>query len=183
MASRNSDAQKRIPGDAMTTETKDVTEIVPEDFAVSPVWEFTNEDTAETDTMVRPVLDLPVVNLDFRIVGTRVCLANGQVFWAMLDGIDPESAFRTRHFLSIALYRGRWFHLARYHDAGLEQFGPPALARFLGLSVEDIFPIAYDIRTLCIGDSNALHGTIESDPVEKLRDDELIRMAVPKRDQ
>ena len=163
----------------MNTSIKDAQDIVPDDFRISPVWEFTNDDEGESDTLVKPVCDLPVSSLANRFVGTQVRLANGQTHWAILDGIDPDDPFKTRHFLSLSIYRGEWFHLARYHDPEIDLYGPDALAAFLGLRATDIFPISYDVRAICEGDAGALKGTIVSDPQERLSRSQIIALAVP----
>lgn len=68
--------------------------------------------------------------------------------------------------------------MARYFDLWWEQRGPRAVADFLGSRLEDVFPIAYDIRDHAIGDPDALVGSFEQEPTERLTQEELIGMAV-----
>ena len=84
------------------------------------------------------------------------------------------------HFVTLSIERnGHWFGLARYHDADYRQRGPSALARFLGLSVGDVFPISYNVREHVKGEFAALAGKVMKRPFEQLTRDELITMAVP----
>ena len=86
----------------------------------------------------------------------------------------------TEHFLTLSIERdARWFTLARYHDLDRTENGPHALARFLGLSIEEVFPISYDIRQYVNGEAAALSGYIHEEPRERLSRTEIIRMAVP----
>ena len=67
---------------------KTVDELGVQDFLVSPVWEFTDEHEAELDeTAVRPVPQLPVADLDGKIVGTQVTLANDRCVWAIIGNV------------------------------------------------------------------------------------------------
>jgi hypothetical protein len=156
---------------------KDAPDLVPADFELSPVWEYLNEDELG-EALVRPVEELPVKSLANRIAGVPVRLANGQSVWSMMEGIHQSDPFRTRHLLQISIYKDRWFHLARYHDPELSMYGPDQLAAFLEVPINEVFPITYDVRSLCIGNPRALAGTIEAEPDEKLSRSEIIRLIV-----
>ena len=163
----------------MNPHRKEAGDLVPADIEITPVWEFDLANEVDSETAVIPVFDLPVDDLSIRIVGTNVCLANGTRMWAGIQNIDPKSAMKTRHLLSLLLYSsGEWIFLARYHDPGQEGYGPAALARKLGLKLDDVFPISYDVSGCCIGDAAALAGVIESDPKDKLGQDEIFRLIV-----
>jgi hypothetical protein len=69
--------------------------------------------------------------------------------------------------------------LARYHDFDYAERGPEALARFLSLPVEEVFPIAFDIRAYAHGDPHALCGSVRQELRERLSRAEIIAMAVP----
>src|SRR5262249_59029714 len=87
----------------------------------------------------------------------------------------------TTHFLTLSVERdGRWFHVARYHDFDYEERAPEKLAAFLGLAVNEVFPITYDLRPYANGDPRALHGMIPEAPAEKLTRAEIIALAVPR---
>ncbi len=149
------------------------------DLQAHAVWQYANVD-GTNETLVRPIKRLPVARLTGRVVGTRVKLADGACIWALLGNIDESNARLTEHFLTLSVFQDRrWFTLARYHDFDYGENGPDALARFLGLSIEHVFPIAYDIQQYVKGNSAALAGLIPKEPRERLARAELISLAVP----
>ncbi len=151
------------------------------DLEAFPVWRFTDADEQELDeTAVRPVTKLPAKIGGGYIVGTKVLLSNGMECWATLGNIDPQHPRKTSHFLVLSVFRnGLWFHLARYHDFDASSRGPLALAAFLGLAINEVFPIRYDLRPSCIGDPAVLIGQIDTEPAERLSRAELIALSVP----
>ena len=123
--------------------------------------------------MVQPVEKLPVENLDDHLVGAQVRLANGLLVWASVGNFDVANPRATEQFLTLSIERnGEWFHLARYHDVGFERHSPEALARFLGLHVDDVFPIAVDVRRYVRGDPKALTAIVLKEPRERLTREE-----------
>jgi hypothetical protein len=162
----------------MNEKPKQIESLQVSDFAVHPVWRLTHGED-EDELAVRPVLEIPVADLDLKLVGTRVQLANGTYVWALIGNIDSADARQTGHFLTLSVERdGSWFHLARYHDIHYHRSGPAALAKFLDLRIEEVFPIAYDLRPYSKGDVAALTGQIGLEPRERLSRAELISMAV-----
>jgi hypothetical protein len=150
------------------------------DLNAYAVWEYANEDEKRGETAVRPVKKTPVKNLAGRLVGTQVRLANGTDVWALIGNVDASNPRLTQHFLTLSVLRnGRWFSMARYHDFDSNERGPQALATFLGLRLDEVFPISYDISRFCVGTSAALIGTIEKEPPEKLTRAQIIALAVP----
>ncbi len=154
------------------------------DFRAHPVWEYALDAEGlegHDETSMRPVLKLPVSTLDNRVVGTKVRLANGNEVWAVISNVDVRSAYRTAHFLCVSVLRGgKVFDLARYHDSGYARRGPKALARFLGMGIDDVFPMSYDLRAYVRGNRATLVGTIPKKPAERLSQDALMELAVPK---
>lgn len=139
------------------------------------VWEFTTNEADEA--AVRPIERLPISTLSGKIAGTRISLANGERLWATLGNLDAQNAEMNEHFVALAIERGgRWFHLARYHDPGYSQSGPKALARFLGLAVDEVFPISYDVREYVKGNPPALAGSILKEPRVRLTDSQIMAM-------
>lgn len=61
----------------MTEEVKPVDALRIADLEAYPVWQYTGCDDPD-ETYVRPVKRLPVRNLNNKVVGTRVLLANGR---------------------------------------------------------------------------------------------------------
>jgi hypothetical protein len=159
---------------------KTVEKLTPEDLRAFPVWEYTNADEEVDETVIRPIAKTPVKTLTGRVVGSQVKLAGGALQWALLGNIDASNPTLTKHFVTLSLFHdGRWFTMARYHDLDADTHGPDALAAFLGLPVDSVFPIAYDISALCIGDAAALIGTIPRKPTERLTRSQIIALAVP----
>jgi hypothetical protein len=79
-------------------------------------------------------------------------LANGETRTALLGNIDATGAFKTKHFLTVALAGDdEWLHLARYFDADRDRHGPGWLPAAIRLRVEDVFPLRYDVRHCAAG--------------------------------
>jgi hypothetical protein len=155
--------------------------LTPEDFTDRFIWEFA--DNMETDlpdeTYVRPVAELPVTSLSGRIVGTQLRLANGSQVFGLLGNIDVTDPLSTEHFLTITVFhQGQRFDLARYHDVDYKRRGSAALAAFLGLPTDAVFPIDFDIRAVAVGNSACLCRSIPAVPVSRLSMKELIGLAL-----
>ncbi|MBX3423832.1 MAG: hypothetical protein KF752_19930 [Pirellulaceae bacterium] len=145
----------------------------------NPIWRFANRPRSN-ETELTPVKKLPCKDLKGRLVAAQVTLADGTTVWSFLGNIDTTNARLTEHFITISVENnGKWFHLARYHDFDYEDRSPARLAAFLERDVESVFPIHYDIRAFVLGESDALKGTIELEPQERLTRAEIIAMAVP----
>ena len=157
----------------MIENMKPVESLKVTDLEVHPVWEYLN-DHEIGDTMVRPVEKLPVGSLDNRLVGAKVRLANGLEVWGLIGNFDVAHPRATQHFLTLSIeFGGKWFHLARYFDFDFANRSPDALARLLGLGVDDVFPITVDVRRYVRGDPAALTVTVLKEPRERLTDEEL----------
>ena len=160
-------------------EPKPVDALSLADLEAHPVWRFVSHESPD-ETRVRPVRRLPVANLANVLVAAPLALSSGSSVWGLLGNLDAASSEKTSHFLSVSvLHAGRWFHLARYHDPDHESRGPEALASFLGLTVPQVFPLAYDVSSYCIGLADVVRGTIPAEPVVRLSREELIGRAVP----
>jgi hypothetical protein len=152
------------------------------DVEAFPVWEFVNNDEIG-ETVVRPVKTIPVKSLFGRFVGTQVHLACGKTVLALLANIKSNNPKSTKHFLKLIVFQsGKRFILARYHDFNWNRQGPQALADFLGMRIEDVFPISYDVSRFSKGDPAALAGKVEAEPTERLTRPEIIALAVPPPD-
>jgi hypothetical protein len=102
--------------------------------------------------------------------------------WALIGNIDVKSPRLTEHFLTLSIDRGgRWFALARYHDYDYDYSarGPEALSRFLGLNIDQVFPLYFDVRRYVQGDAAALANSIPKEPRERLSRSDIIALAVP----
>jgi len=159
--------------------TKRVEDLEATDLQVYAVWQYANVDEAG-ETLLTPIKRLPVTRLAGKVVGTRVRIANGSLFWALLGNMDENNPRLTEHFLTMSLlHANRWFTLARYHDLDYAESGPDALARFIALPIDEVFPIAYDITQVAKGDEQALAGLIPKEPRQRLSRAEIIALAVP----
>jgi hypothetical protein len=161
---------------------KDLSDIAPDDFRIFPVWEFTNEDEI-SETMLRAIEDLPVSSLSGRIIGTQVVLANGSYVPAFLMNVSLDNPRHNEQFITLNVFtNSKVFQLARYFDPWYDTEGPDALAKVLGLDISDVFPIAYDIGANCVGDPASLRNSFLIEPRVRLSNDEIMRMAVKRRE-
>jgi hypothetical protein len=148
----------------MTLPVKNMENLTPEDFAAYRVWEFALDLEEVDDLAMRPVPNLPVNDLRNRLAGTEVRLANGSRLLAGIGNIFLNDAQKTKRLLGVRFYiGGEWVPLSR--EMNVAMYGPEALARRLGLTVNEMFPVTYDVSASCIGDRNATRGSIEAVPV------------------
>jgi hypothetical protein len=160
-------------------EKKRVDQLKVADLEAFPVWEYTNSDEEDNETMVRPVKLLPVSTMSGKLVGTLVTLANGMRVWALIGNVFSLRPEMTEHFLSMSIEnQGHWFHLARYHEIGFTRRGPSSLASFLNLETNEVFPVAYDIRFAAKVDSTALRGEIKQEPSVRFSRSAIVDLAV-----
>ncbi len=163
----------------MIENLKPIDSLTVADLAANPVWQYTNRDGAG-EMFARAVKKIPVKNLTGKVIGTQVRFANGSLAWALIGNLDVGNPRLTEHFLTLSIERGGgWFALARYHDHDFADRGPEALSRFLGLRVDDVFPIFFDVREYAQGDPTALAGSVPKEPRERLSRADIIGMAVP----
>jgi hypothetical protein len=131
------------------------------------------------ETIVEPAGPVPLPSLVGVVIGTPVELAGGSRSWAVIGNVDAGNPRRTEQFIAVSIEReGRWFSLARYHDFDYDSRGPQALADFLGLSMDDVFPISYDLTAYAIGSPESLAGTIPREPRVRLSRTALSQLAV-----
>ena len=157
---------------------KPVDKLTTEDIQAHAVWEFCLEEAeGQDETWVCPVQERPIATLVNRFVAVPLRLANGDTVWGTLGSIDEWHARRTRVFIDLAVYvHGDRFHMARYYDFNRGSHGPEGLAAFLGLAMDDVFPIAYDLTALVLGDAEALQGSIPREPLERPEFEERLRI-------
>lgn len=160
---------------------KSVNALTAEDVRAHPAWKFVNDDSLG-ERVVEAADELPLESLTGVVVGTQVKFANDETRWATLFNVSSSEPLPTEHFLSLCvLHETKWVPLARYHDVDYSIRGPAAFASVIGLEIDDIFPISYDIRRIAVGDPGALAGQILSVPRSRLTKLELIEMAARRR--
>jgi hypothetical protein len=163
----------------MNTRYKTLESLTIPDLEEHPVWQYVNDDAAG-ETVIKPVMRLPVRNLIGRVVGTQIKLASGDQVWSLIGNVDVANGRLTEHFLTLTVFRNQLrFTLARYHDIDYAEHGPSALASFLGMNIDDVFPISYDLSRVTEGEPSALIGSILKEPKEKLTRAQIIALAVP----
>jgi len=136
--------------------------------------------------MVKPVLDaLPVkwLNSD-RLVATTLTLANGSTHLGLLHNVSLHHPAATDQFLAVTIFRddGQRFTCFRGRRQVMEHVLPSTMARildnrtpaglaeFLGLRVDEIFPITYDLSAVAVGNPSVIRGTIPVHPKQTLDD-------------
>jgi hypothetical protein len=142
------------------------------------VWEFAPEDETRDETWLLPVSPLPVSSLAGRVAVTTAHLRTGEAVPVSLSNVALANPGRTREFLvaSFCLEDANWFHVARYFDPDYGRNGPAALAAALGRSVNDIFPIRYDLSRLAVGDVSVVYGIIPAEPEVRIDRKERMRL-------
>ena len=156
----------------MTKNIKPVESLTAADFKAHPVWEYLNDPDIGYE-MVEPVDELPVKNLVNRLVGSQVRLANGSLVWALIGNFNVTSPRATQQLMTLSIYRDdEWRYLSRYHDMEFPDGGPEDVARFLGLHVDEVFPITVDVRRYVRGDPKSLVAIVPKEPQERLTDEE-----------
>lgn len=161
----------------MSKSTKTLESLTAEDVQHCALWEIVED--ASGRILCKASSKAPAIDLAGRVVATRLQLSCGDRVWALLGNISLQDARSTRHFLTASLLCPQgWFHLARYHDFDYSERGPAALAAALGRPLNDVFPIAYDIRAFAHGDADVVMGSISAEPVEVLSRAELIQLAL-----
>lgn len=161
-------------------EAKKVDALTVADFERCPIWEYIyDEVNFDDETWVQAVNERPVSDLTNRVIGVKVRLHSGIPKWAELDNIDLGNHLATTQFMGISLeHEGRWVHLARYFDVTYDRDGPDALASTLGLPLDEVFPIFYDISELAIGPENILINSIPAIPEMRLSEQELLKLSM-----
>jgi hypothetical protein len=131
---------------------------------------------------VQPAKPLPVKRLTPQyVVCTLVQLANGSQFWAMIENITSNNPKGTEHFIALCVVKdGRRIHLGRYFDPWYEDLSPEKFAKSLGMNVDDVFPIFYDVQQYVEEQSPAHVGDITKEPRERLTDEELRKLSHEK---
>jgi hypothetical protein len=144
---------------------KPIDKLTIDDLIQHPIWEFAVAYAGGDDldeTAVSPVLHYPVDCLENCVIGIQVRLANGENRWGLIGNVDVNNEKYTRAFMGMSIWNhDKRFHLARQMDAFLLGYQPKDLAKFLGLSIVEVFPISYDLTEHVSSDVEVLKGRID----------------------
>lgn len=156
---------------------KTVDQITVSDLKKWPVWEFCNDDIPD-ETAMSPIKQLPVDHLNGRVVACEMTLANGNQIIGSISNIDVRNLRATQQFLFVVIHKDdKKFPLARYFDSD-PKHSPAELAKFLKLSINDVFPISYDISKFVKAPMDIVKGQIPAVPYEKLSREELLQLTM-----
>ncbi len=157
---------------------KTFTELSVNDISKYPIWRFTNshpEDELEIESVTGRVFH----NLKGLIISSKVTFSDGSTHLALFQNVSLAGQKVNDHFLSLSVERnGEWFPLAQYHNPAIEKYGPLHLAAFMGKTVDDVFPIKYDLREVLNSNSPRLVGIVCAEPPIRLTDEEIISLAL-----
>jgi hypothetical protein len=156
---------------------KPIDKLTAIDFENHAVWRFTNSDEPD-ETYVKRVRRFPIKESRGCVFGTTVILSSGKEVVAMIGNLRARDSLMNEHFLGVSIFRddGKLFHLARYHDYDYARSGPKALAKFLRMPIEHVFPFSFTIPRTILGTRSHFHSTIESEPKNKLTRSERIAL-------
>lgn len=148
------------------------------DYRAFPVWEFCALDDRLDDEMsVRPVEVVPVDDLDGRFIGCKFMLKDGSSVFGVISNIDPFDALFTSHYVTISIFvNEKLVHLSRYHDVDSEHNTAEVFSKSLGKSVEQVFPILYDISDYLIGQTECVRNYVSLKHPKQLSREELRKL-------
>jgi hypothetical protein len=159
---------------------KSISDITISDIKKYPVWEYISDEANYPDeSWIKPVKKYPVETLENRIIGLQVTIANGQKLWAIIENIDFSNDEITKHCISLDLfYNDDWIPLARYYDINYNKYGPQQLADTIGLPIDEVFPIRYELPTSVCKVNHYNNGIIKKTPDVILSNDMIIDMII-----
>jgi hypothetical protein len=88
----------------MTYISKPIESLTLADVQANSVWQYVSSDRVG-ETAVQPVKKIPVKNLQGKVVGTQVRLANGIQLYALVGNVDVGNPRFTEHFLTLSFER------------------------------------------------------------------------------
>jgi hypothetical protein len=163
----------------METLSMNVDELTETDLSAGKVWRFGPRSQNQGFDII-PVKKRPVKDLFGKIASCNVVLNDGQRNLGLVGNVDPNNLESNEHFTTLSImHHGVWFHLARYFDFDYEKRAPPALARFLGKEVDQVFPITVDLTWLFGSPGAEFVLTLEQEPKRRLSLAEIAALAVP----
>lgn len=178
---RIAEKKKSVPSPKATADRKPVDGLTVSDLKRHPVWKYLlSKESSYDETWVTPVKTLPVKDLGNRVVGTEFTMACGDHIYGFMGSVHLNHLKKHQQFMGLTVFKGEseQFHLGRYFDVDYANHGPAALADFLGRSINEIFPLSYDLSSVAWGNSEVIQGSIPADPIERISEDERIDLAL-----
>ncbi|MCX7112818.1 MAG: hypothetical protein NTX45_22405 [Proteobacteria bacterium] len=157
----------------------------PDDF--SEFWLFEYIPSKDGRLWVKPVKAKKIKKFTGRIVASKVILADNSYCSALILGINIETPEFSRHNRELILWIPKlgWFRLAQYFDSNEIKAirGDDVLCDALEKSLDQVFPISFDLRDRSSIDSPCLTGTFEHDPSWGLSGAEVMQILVDELSQ
>lgn len=120
--------------------------------------------------------------LENKLIATNVQFSDGTFHPALIEGIDIEFPEFSKHNRQITIWIPNygWFQLALYNDSDAckKLYGELVLSKLFNKSVNQIFPIYFDLRNQLNIDDNSLFGYFEHNPSWGITREEAISILV-----
>jgi hypothetical protein len=154
---------------------KTALQLKPNDFSKYPVWEW---DLDSDDETLKPVVKYPVADLGNRILGLKCILANGDEKHCTLSNVELSDPVKNEHFLFISIFiNGKYVSKPRYFDISYNR-EMSSLVSVMKLSMDEIFPIRWDVSAFVSNKSKVKNGVIRDKPDILLTNAQIIDLAV-----
>ena len=164
----------------MKTNSIPLDELSPNELGHIWLWEYVP--SKDGRLWVKPIKTNKTKKFSGRIAGCEVTLADGTGNSAFIEGIDIETPEFSRHNRELILWIPKlgWFRLAQYFDSNEIKAirGDEVLCDALGKSLDEVFPISFDLRDRSSIDSHCLTGTFEHNPSWGLSGAEVMQILV-----
>lgn len=144
----------------------EVKDLTPDDLVSNWLYKFVPSRSGALTVV--PVYVKKTAKFAGKMVACKVEFANKSEHWALIEGLDLEVPEFSRHHREIHIFLNDsgWFQLAQYFDGPAIKAirGEEVLARKMGLSLSEIFPIHFDVRDRSNINSDCLRGDFEINP-------------------
>jgi hypothetical protein len=167
----------------MASKSKRLREIKPKDLEEYWLWRSVPA-KSDGELRVRPV-KVEKTTKGFSagsLAATKVKCADGSQYWALIEGIHPDKPEFSKHNRELRLFVDGfgWFQLAQYFDSDeyRHKHGENVLCTLLGKTIEDVFPISFDLSDKSDSGSPCLVGTFEINPAWGLAREEIMNLLV-----
>lgn len=159
---------------------KPLEDVTPEDIELCWLWSFVP--SKDGRLWLKPVKINKTDKFFDRLAGCKVIFADGTSCTAFIAGIDLEVPQFSKHNRELHLWiEGRgWFQLAQYFDSAelKASCGDEVLCELLGKRLDEVFPIAFDLRNRAKSDSPCLSGRFEHNPPWGITRQEVMELLV-----